>query len=236
MVVYKVLALDSADQQQLDAAEAVIFVWEVEQSETFKLIQGLVRDEEEEGPDRVQLCVAVGADSEQLDGAREWCIDHGYEFLCCPLGGDDLQSLKERSSAGDRRTGLLDDVPENSILRLMEALECHSSWSSLTAKKPAAAIAVEPEQQQPAKRAETNGYTPLPDAPKAKCDVSKPTGMEKVHDRIQDEDLAEADEFEKLAHEMKEVRAMEDHAARRDRACDLAMRLASALGVDSDSD
>ena len=45
--------------------------------------------------------------------------------------------------------------------------------------------------------------------------------MEKVHDRIQDEDLAEADEFEKLAHEMKDDGQEQVNAKIAGRACGL---------------
>ena len=66
-----------------------------------------------------------------------------------------------------------------------------------------------------------------------------------------DEDFDEMDDFEKFAREMKarpmacqglrgfgfqEIREMSDHGARKDRACDLALRLAASLGVDSESD
>lgn len=34
----------------------------------------------------------------------------------------------------------------------------------------------------------------------------------------------------------QEIREMSDHSARKDRACDLALRLAASLGVDSESD
>ena len=42
-------------------------------------------------------------------------------------------------------------------------------------------------------------------------------------------------ESENLA-DLQEIREMRDHQSRKDRACDLALRLAASLGVDSDSD
>ena len=40
----------------------------------------------------------------------------------------------------------------------------------------------------------------------------------------------------RILADLQEIREMRDHQSRKDRACDLALRLAASLGVDSDSD
>lgn len=242
-VQYRLVATSAATAEELETAEALVLLWD-RQKEQLKQLQALFPAETlDDGPDRVQICLAVDAGEGVEDAAREWCIDQGFEYLSCTLSGTDLEMLEQRCQqpAASRRTGLLDEDSENSVLRLMEALECHSSWPGMqpiasTAEKPPA------ESQQPMAEedAKRNGYTALADAteaPKGKpADSKEPVQIEKVHDRIQDDDFAEADEFEKFAREMKEIREMRDHQSRKDRACDLALRLAASLGVDSDSD
>ena len=249
-VQYRLVSTGEATSENMASAEALILLWD--QQDELQRIQKLFpshTDDEtlDDGPDRVQLCLAVDqADEavEVVDGAREWCIDHGFEFLSCTLSNEDLEALAQRCQepVASRRPGLLDDESENSVLRLMEALECHSSWPTM---EPIKAAEVVPAKAVPAEAAtedpKGNGYTALPDAPEAPkasqpADSKEAVQIEKVHDRMQDDDFAEADEFEKFAREMKEIRGMNDHGARRDRACDLALRLAASLGVDSDSD
>lgn len=237
-VQYRLVATSAATAAQLEAAEALVLLWDL-QNEQLKQLQALFPAEAlDDGPDRVQICLAV--DGEGVgDAAREWCIDQGFEYLSCTLGNEDLKMLEQRCQqpAASRRTGLLDEDSENSVLRLMEALECHSSWPG---RQPIASSPEKPpvESQQPTAEedAKRNGYTALADAPGKPADSKEPVQIEKVHDRIQDDDFAEADEFEKFAREMKEIREMRDHQSRKDRACDLALRLAASLGVDSDSD
>ncbi|CAK9111212.1 unnamed protein product [Durusdinium trenchii] len=246
-VQYQLVPADAPEAvDQIAAAEAVVLLWDVKEPEVWRGIKALFPshdDAEEDGPDRVQLCLAVETEQgavELTDEAREWCVDQGFEFLSCPLEDQDLHMLKQRCQQPANRSSLLDEDAENSVLRLREALECHSSWPGLVPAKltsepsvaPALAATSEPavETADPKK----SGYTSLPDAPVAP--KKAPVGVEKLHDRMQDEDFADVDEFEKFAQEMKEIRALSDHGARRDRACDLALRLAASLGVDSDSD
>uniref|UniRef100_A0A7S4VKA9 Uncharacterized protein n=1 Tax=Alexandrium monilatum TaxID=311494 RepID=A0A7S4VKA9_9DINO len=114
----------------LRAASAVVLLWDLVRPETFLWARRAVDaleapagdgSEAAEGPDRVQVCVAVepaGRSSAELvaepvleraeEGARVWCADSGFEHLRCSLSADDLLSVRLRrrgTTAGDAGRG-----------------------------------------------------------------------------------------------------------------------------------
>eukprot|EP00933_Yihiella_yeosuensis_P078402 TRINITY_DN8985_c0_g1_i3.p1 TRINITY_DN8985_c0_g1~~TRINITY_DN8985_c0_g1_i3.p1 ORF type:complete len:648 (+),score=165.01 TRINITY_DN8985_c0_g1_i3:78-2021(+) len=168
----------SSDKEALESAEAVVLLWDLNRPETFDGIRLLLPDaangdgEEDfmdEGPERVQLCVAIdeglpgqgnaasdgiseSCKDEAEDRARAWCIDHGYELLRCSLKPSDLDSLRERHAAAKegRPSSLLTVDTDGSSLRIIEALECHASWPGMqrkaAAKNPPKAPAEIPQE------------------------------------------------------------------------------------------
>eukprot|EP00931_Biecheleriopsis_adriatica_P040656 TRINITY_DN23302_c0_g1_i1.p1 TRINITY_DN23302_c0_g1~~TRINITY_DN23302_c0_g1_i1.p1 ORF type:complete len:618 (+),score=147.08 TRINITY_DN23302_c0_g1_i1:35-1855(+) len=160
----KYVLLDPATAMETDAqkaliesAEAVILIWDLAQPDTLRAVTALlpgaapVDDDDfvEDGPDRVQMCLAVdgypfsslGQNATVLDAAedeaRVWCVENSYELLRCPLGQPDLEALKERRRGAQegRSVSLLAEDTDGSVLRLLEALECHSAWPNLRKKE-----------------------------------------------------------------------------------------------------
>lgn len=234
-------AADDAPLPQLELlkkAEAVIALWDLKSRESFEAITQLgafsqALDDESfgEGPDRIQLCVGRAAagvpqeESEALeDEAREWCIDHGFELLVCSLEEGDLVSLAQRRSAPPASGGLLDVDTDGTALRILEALQCHS-WPNMRRKDPQqrSPNAPPPALAEPQVEEGTEG---------AKEPQSAGTAQAEGHF----DQGAAVDEMEQFVEEMRNVRATSDERERRERACDLALKLAAQLGIDSESE
>mmetsp|Transcript_9252 Transcript_9252/g.25912 ORF Transcript_9252/g.25912 Transcript_9252/m.25912 type:complete len:655 (-) Transcript_9252:40-2004(-) len=123
----------------LQSAAAVVLVWDLGHPATFQQVQqvgdALGREEDEEGPERVQLCVAVeaplaeGTLEDGEDDARVWCASNGFEHLRCALGIADLEALRKWRCTGADAGGLLRGKDtDGTALRIIEALECHAEW------------------------------------------------------------------------------------------------------------
>lgn len=250
---YRVLAVADLGklEEAIASAEAVILVWDVHHPQPFYAIKDVITgpddpetEEADEGTDRVQLCLAVdnGDGSEAVANDQEevwsWCLEHGYELLQCSLRSDDLQALRYRVEGArqGRPLGLLSDESDGTVIRVLEALECHASWTGLEPKARSTQRTVD-EQSRPAVIAQAAGLDAIDDSadPAGRADTEAgKNGYQALE--AQDDEFEAAEEFEKLAGEMKDIRSMADHAARKERACEVALRLASTLGIDSDSD
>ncbi|CAE8639917.1 unnamed protein product [Polarella glacialis] len=170
----------------------------------------------------VKLLVMVeeGACEGDAQRAVAWCAERGFELLvvCSLTEPASLQAVARHWLAAGAGTPLLsgDSLQsesvdsENSAVRIVEALQCHA-WPGLELKKTAS------EKRAMGSKEET-GQKSLKELEKAKKAESG------------------VDEMETLAQQMKEVRALSDDQQRRDRACDLAMRMAASFGIDTDSD
>lgn len=169
-VKYLLLDLDgdnaptpTAQTERVDAAEAVILLLDLSRPESFQAVKGLVPGPAEiyddsfmdDSADRVQICIATNGGTslsgKALDDAEDevrlWCVQRGFELLCCALEDADLDALRKRSNdtREGRSVGLLEEDTEGSVTRLLEALECHSSWSSLQRKEAKASVATTPK-------------------------------------------------------------------------------------------
>ncbi|CAE7815640.1 Aste57867_9313 [Symbiodinium sp. CCMP2592] len=250
---YRVLAsaeLPGNLEEAVATAEAVILVWDVHHPQPFYGIKDVIKgsddpeaEEADEGTDRVQLCLAVDNGSSEAafpdqEEVWSWCLEHGYEMLQCPLRSGDLQALRHRVEGArqGRPLGLLSDESDGTVIRVLEALECHASWTGLEPKARSTQRTVD-EQSRPAAVEQAPGLDAIGDSadPHGSADAEAgKSGYQALE--AQDDEFDAAEEFEKLAGEMKDIRNMEDHAARKERACEVALRLASTLGIDSDSD
>mmetsp|Transcript_22947 Transcript_22947/g.78157 ORF Transcript_22947/g.78157 Transcript_22947/m.78157 type:complete len:692 (-) Transcript_22947:107-2182(-) len=195
----------------------------------------------------VRLLVAVGDGGGSCgkdhtaweNKARLWCAENGLEFVRCTLDGASLEAVAARWRVGGRGGAPLlaePDAEGAAALRIVEALECHAwpnmemqtSTSSSTAGRRAAATV-----------AEGGGHVPeVAPSKAAAAEVSKAKGVQRLDDCEEGCHSAEntVEAIGRFADEIRSVRATADEGARRDKACDLAMKLAEAFGVDSDSD
>jgi len=172
----------------------------------------------------VRLCVAAG-DRAAPRGAKaeavfNWCIEHSFEYLQCELGDAALEALARRWRDGSMcGTPLLATDEGTNAERIVEALECHA-WPGLKWK------------QRPAlgegASAEVGATVDQLHAEQAASESAPGAG------RGREKAAAAVESMEGMAEEMRQVREMTDEGRRRERACELAMRLAESLGEDSD--
>lgn len=227
--------------------------------------EGGEAEEEEEGV-RLCVAVKGlgdgGAASRQEEALEEealsWCAEHGFEHLCCAFDDSDLAAVRARLQVAREGSsaGLLERDTDGTALRILEALECHS-WPGLTMKSQqgqglqrggaataaaaapaaelgAAAATRERAQGPGAGEAEAEAEAAAPAAPAMPGPAAAPAG--RAQKKGVDADANAGEAIERLSDEIRAVRAMENDAERRQRACEVAMRLAEALGVDSDSE
>lgn len=223
----------------LKAAEGVLLVCDVLRPETFTRVQQLYDtacpmpceencEEFGEGIEAVQLCLAIdNSDSpneeDEEDNARVWCADHFFEYLRCPLRDDDLKRARKRWSSGGRNASLLSMDDDDGIERIVEALECHT-WKDIDLEDESAI----PDDLDAAEKCAPDNDTKAAEAENG----SAKHGPDK-------EDLGTEQAVEMMEYfteEIKKVRDMPDDAHRRDRAAEIALRVAKSWGLDSDDD
>lgn len=187
---------------------------------------------------RLFLAVAEGglcdADCTEWEvECRVWCAENGFEFLRCPLNGPDLDAVKARSRrGGGRGASLLRNEDDDSVAaeRIVESLEAHV-WAGMemivTCSTAAAGCKSAPE----------NDVVPAKPNADAKISSTVPGASGQTSKKKTDTgDDISLEAFERFADDIRNVRGIADDETRRKRACDVAMMLAQALGVDSDSD
>jgi len=177
---------------------------------------------------KIKLLIAALTEGQQpsdvwVSKAQSWALEKGFEYLSCKLDSKSLEAFGRGVEGGHR---LLDESSQCSSARIVEALQCHA-WPNMKLVKrndPAASIAKEAEDEQHRQAKEV-----------AKVDkFDPPKRLDETTNKTAESAVEAIDHF---AAEIKSVRNTTDEAERRARACDVAMRLAEALGVDeSDSD
>jgi hypothetical protein len=221
----------------LKDAEGVLLVCDALRPETFTRVQQLYDaacpmpceencEEFGEGIEAVQLCLAIdnsdGPNEDEEDKARLWCADHFFEYLRCPLREDDLKRVRKRWSSGSRNASLLSMDDEDGIERIVEALECHT-WKDIDLEDESAfpddldAKTCAPDNDSQAAEAENGSAKHGP----SKEDLGTDQAVEMM---------------EYFTEEIKKVRDLPDDAHRRDRAAEIALRVAKSWGLDSDDD
>ncbi|CAE7276208.1 unnamed protein product [Symbiodinium sp. KB8] len=164
--------------------EAVILVWDVHHPQPFYAIKDVITgpddpeaEEADEGTDRVQLCLAVdnGDGSEAVANDQEevwsWCLEHGYEllqgaqtfaFVCSVLYARTTSKLSDIEWK-EPPLGLLSDESDGTVIRVLEALECHASWTGLEPKARSTQRTVD-EQSRPAVVEQAAGLDAIDDS------------------------------------------------------------------------
>lgn len=158
---------------------------------------------------------------------RAWCTDKGFEYIACTLRDGDLEAVRRRWADGScAGTPLLAAESDASAVRIVEALECHN-WPGMTSKQQLQCQAKQASSPEPAagEPAATRTYAP-PTIEEATA-PAKPAPKQE----------ASVESMEVLSGKMREVREIADDNQRRERAAEVAMQFAQAMGLDeSDSE
>eukprot|EP00929_Paragymnodinium_shiwhaense_P090111 TRINITY_DN50324_c0_g1_i1.p1 TRINITY_DN50324_c0_g1~~TRINITY_DN50324_c0_g1_i1.p1 ORF type:complete len:660 (+),score=163.86 TRINITY_DN50324_c0_g1_i1:67-2046(+) len=245
---------DAGREDELRSASGIVLVWDgVSEPPPFWRLRSigeflgvggstLVAESAAAGaPAQLKLSLLLTGDScgRDLDEAAQlWCAESGFEHL--PVsGGLDAAGLaalqrRWRSDSGGVNSGILAGTPllandtgsrsEHACCRIAEALACHM-WSSMEPKGSSGKAGI------------SEGVPGRADGSTTKQDLQKkPPKPEPVKEETNGSEMG-VDMFQQYAEEMKKVRAIDDHEIRRERACDVAMKLAGMFGFDNeDSD
>jgi len=232
----------------IKAAEGVLLVCDALRPETFTRVQQVYDaacplpsedklEEYAESMEAVQLCLAIDSSGapERLEGdaaneddplehvARMWCADHFFEYLSCPLREEDLKRVRKRWSSGSRNASLLSmDDDSDSAERIVEALECHT-WKDIDLKDDCDNL-----------DHDGSNDGSLDNATEATEVVNGSAKHGKGKQDVGNEQAVEM--MEHFTEAIKKVRDMPDDAHRRERAAEIATRMAKSMGLDSDDD
>lgn len=221
------------------SASGLLLLWDPSRSETLACARRVGEACGSRPGAGVRLCVAIEARQSGGEGGRrheldrealEWCAEQGFEHLRCSLCVYDLEALQRRwcSGTGGGTPLLSEEDGDSGAVRIVEALECHA-WPGLMPK--AAPVFAPPRSAAGSSAPGAEATAPVPVDPPcvARAEAAGLGGVGGPEGAV--------DIMERFAEEIKSVRAISDDDKRRDRACDMAMQLAAALGVDdSDSD
>eukprot|EP00927_Polykrikos_kofoidii_P073749 TRINITY_DN69769_c0_g1_i1.p1 TRINITY_DN69769_c0_g1~~TRINITY_DN69769_c0_g1_i1.p1 ORF type:complete len:785 (+),score=178.07 TRINITY_DN69769_c0_g1_i1:148-2502(+) len=198
---------------------------------------------------RLRLCVAVqsgGIVEGKADccngpaNAEERCAELGFELVRCCLGTEELQAVRKRwrEANGSGGTPLLGDG--EGPCRIVDAIECHN-WPGLvlrdrTSGNSAGAKDSAATASAPATAAMTaDASSTRSEIVKAVATTTSSAGGGSAEDTAKVRE-ADVDVMERYAEEMKRVRCIDDEAVRRERAAEVAMRLAGAFGLDDEDE
>jgi len=245
-------------------AHALILLWDTKRPDTLASVCELFAASgdvnpglETKGNPDVRLLVGIDGqasdtcnkhiESNQESTIQSWCAQHGFECLYCAMNTEELKTLSTNWCSGGRGASLLAAEKQGGAARIVEALQC-CLWPGLEMKKNIGAASIEGQGEPANKSMESSkpnrvmqpfGETPeLSDEPSsgsfAPMDGAK---QDMLHQTCCSASVdASIESIEHLAEEMRAVRALGDDPQRRERACDLALKLAQSLGIDSDSE
>jgi len=233
----------------LEESSGVLLLWDSSRPETLATATRVYERAEIQKMREcgVKLCIEVltteTSESKSTPSlpVLDWCAEHGFEHLRCPFQEADLVAVQRRWQ-NQQTTGislLTGDENMDSAERIVEALECHA-WPGLVLKSTAESTKAKKHdkfKEAPGNDHPTSHKTDEANlGPAEKIEKEAPTKPEKGGKSTQSQKQDPAQMMDCLAHEMREVRNIKDDAERRERAAEVAMRLAESLGIDDSDD
>jgi len=245
-------------------AHAVILLWDTTRPDTLDSVCKLFvasgdvnPGPEKRGNPEVRLLVGIDGqasdtcnkhmESNQENTVHSWCDQHGFECLYCAMNTEELKTMSTNWCSGGRGASLLAAENQGGAARIVEALQC-CLWPGLEMKKNIGTAHIEEQGESGNSSMEASkpngvmqqvGEMPgLSDEPSsgstAPSDIAKQGVLHEKCCSASNDTSAES--LEHLAEQMRTVRALGDDGQRRERACDLALKLAQTWGIDSDSE
>lgn len=170
---------------------------------------------------QLKLCVAVVSSVAGATEfvAEEWCAAYGFEYFTCSFGPAEMAAMRTAWHGDGAGVPLLsaDAANPTGPLRLVEAFQCHA-WPGLELKRPGGDT--DPDDQAVSQQHASASKPAVGAVDQAECSS--------------DDEAVES--FEHIAGEMKQIRAISDEEERRERAAEMATRLAKSFGLSDDEE
>merc|ERR1712187_162095 len=165
-------------------------------------------------------------------------MGHFFEYLQCPLQAADLQMVRKRWLASGRGSASLLSAQDDceGADRIVEALECHT-WKDLEWKdssKDSEQRHLDSEDGGASQNGSKTADAPL--ASRSHATDGANGAPRRDENEAEHGNERAVEDFEQFVEDIRKVREMPDDASRRDRAAEVALRVAKSFGLDYESD